>query len=359
MPAPPNNPVARRSQHLASLSMVAGSYAVDTLLLAAFAAAGTLGWLVPLVYGSIALALLAAFALVFLRRWNLRFQDHYLTLSQLVASTLVLGFMVWWVPRIGVLAITVGFIIAAFGSLRLDARGAWTAGVLLVGVVLMGTLGAGTDLGLPLATPTERAISAVWLASVLARCMLVGRYGARMRELVAHGREALADANKQLEDLAARDELTGARNRRAIMAHIEQALRAGEPFAVALLDLDHFKQVNDRHGHLVGDATLRRFTLVVAEQLRQADRLGRYGGEEFIVFLSGVAGSETALRLAERLRQRVEQENWGRVALGLALTTSIGVALARAGEGLTELLARADAALYEAKAQGRNRCLLG
>jgi diguanylate cyclase (GGDEF)-like protein len=355
MTAPP----ARRGQHLASLSMVAGSYAIDTLLLLAFAAAGTLAWRVPVVYGLAALALLAGFALVFLRRWNLRFRDHYLTLPQLIASTLVLGFMVWWVPRIGVLAITVGFIIAAFGSLRLDARGAWTAGVLLVGVVLVGTLGAGTDLGLPLATPTERAISAVWLASVLARCMLVGRYGARMRELVARGREALADANKQLEDLAARDELTGARNRRAITAHIEHALQAGEPFAVALLDLDHFKQVNDRHGHLVGDATLRRFTVVVGEQLRQADRLGRYGGEEFIVFLSGVSSDETGLRLAERLRQRVEQDDWNRVAPGLAQTVSIGVAIARTGESLTELLARADAALYEAKAQGRNRCLLG
>lgn len=359
MPAPNTEPAAQRSQHLASLSMVAGSYAVDTLLLLAFAAVGTLGWQVPLVYASIALALLAAFALVFLRRWNLRFRDHYLTLPQLVASTLVLGFMVWWVPRIGVLAITVGFIIAAFGSLRLDARGAWTAGLLLVAVVLMGTLGAGAQLGLPLATPAERAISAVWLATVLARCMLVGRYGARMRELVTRGREALADANKQLEDLAARDELTGARNRRAIVAHIERALAAGESFAVALLDLDHFKQVNDSHGHLVGDATLRRFTLVVGEQLRQADRLGRYGGEEFIVFLSGVAGDETALRLAERLRQRIAQDDWSRIAPGLAQTASIGVALARPGETLTGLLARADAALYQAKAQGRNRCLLG
>jgi diguanylate cyclase (GGDEF)-like protein len=354
-----NAPPARRGQHLASLSMVGASYAVDTLLLVAFAAVGTLDWRVPLVYALLALTVLGAFALVFLRRWNLRFVDHYLTLPQLVASTLVLGFVVWWVPQIGVLAMTVGFIIAAFGSLRLDARGAWTAGLLLVAVMLVGTLGAGARLGLPLATPAERVISAVWLASVLARCMLVGRYGARMRELVARGREALADANKQLEDLAARDELTGARNRRAIMAHIEHALGAGEPFAVALLDLDHFKQVNDRHGHLVGDATLHRFTLVVGEQLRQADRLGRYGGEEFVVFLSGVAGDEAALRLAERLRQRIEQDDWSRVAPGLAQTASIGVALARPGESLTELLARADAALYAAKAQGRNRCLVG
>jgi diguanylate cyclase (GGDEF)-like protein len=359
VPDPVNASRAQRGQHLASLSMVAGSYAVDTLLLAAFAAAGTLGWQVPLAYAAIALALLAGFALVFVRRWNLRFRDHYLTLPQLVASTLVLGWVVWWVPQIGVLAITVGFIIAAFGSLRLDARGAWTAGLLLVAVVLLGTLGAGAQLGLPVATPTERVISAVWLASVLGRCMLVGRYGARMRELVAHGRAALADANKQLEDLAARDELTGARNRRAIVGHIERALGAGESFAVALLDLDHFKQVNDRHGHLVGDATLRRFTLVVGEQLRQADRLGRYGGEEFVVFLSGVASDDTALRLAERLRQRIEQDDWGRVAAGLTQTASIGVALARPGDALTDLLARADTALYQAKAEGRNRCVLG
>ena len=96
-----------------------------------------------------------------------------------------------------------------------------------------------------------------------------------------------------------------------------------------------------------------------AGELRSADRLGRYGGEEFLLCLPGVSDTADALRLVERIRTRVQQRDWSQIAPGLAVTVSIGVAVADSGEGVPELLGRADAALYEAKRDGRNRSALG
>src|SRR5690606_39457410 len=130
--------------------------------------------------------------------------------------------------------------------------------------------------------------------------------------------------------------------------------RTGAPFAIALIDIDRFKSINDSHGHLVGDQLLRAFARRVSERLREVDLLGRYGGEEFILLLVGtrLAG---AVRLAERLREDVAAANWDEVLPGLRLTMSAGVAEYRPGESLEALLERADNALYAAKRGGRNR----
>jgi diguanylate cyclase (GGDEF)-like protein len=156
-----------------------------------------------------------------------------------------------------------------------------------------------------------------------------------------------------------RDSLTGLENRGAIdgtMQHLwAQSSRGAEGFAVLLIDVDHFKRINDAHGHAVGDQVLEHVAAVIAAQARQADSVGRYGGDEFIV----VAPQSTlvgAAQVAERLRLAMEAEPIHARASNLRVTLSIGVAAsARDDVAVADMLARADRALYMAKAKGRNR----
>jgi diguanylate cyclase (GGDEF)-like protein len=172
-------------------------------------------------------------------------------------------------------------------------------------------------------------------------------------ELAEQLREALAASQQQ----AATDPLTGLPNRRALdellRQQLGQAARQRSGFAVLMLDLDHFKAVNDSQGHAVGDRVLQAFAARVRAQLRDGDSCARYGGEEFVVVLPG-ASLALALEVAERLRACVA----GSALLSqpaVAVTVSIGAAAHRPGDGATDLLARADAAVYEAKRSGRNR----
>jgi diguanylate cyclase (GGDEF)-like protein len=153
------------------------------------------------------------------------------------------------------------------------------------------------------------------------------------------------------------DGLTGLLNRRAmeetLLAQMQRSRRTGEPFAVLMLDLDHFKTINDRHGHAVGDRALKHTAAALKAELREVDAVGRFGGEEFLVLMPG-ATVETALPVAERLRSALVTAPEAEGAT-LRLSASIGIAQWRESEEETSrLLMRADAALYQAKLRGRN-----
>jgi diguanylate cyclase (GGDEF)-like protein len=163
----------------------------------------------------------------------------------------------------------------------------------------------------------------------------------------------------KLRRASRRDALTGLENRGAIDGTIEhlwaQSSRGAEGFAVLLIDVDHFKRINDAHGHAVGDQVLEHAAAVIAAQARQADSVGRYGGDEFIIVApqSTLAG---ALQAAERLRVAMEAEHIHARASNLRITLSIGVAASTSEDvAVADVLARADRALYRAKAKGRNR----
>ena len=154
---------------------------------------------------------------------------------------------------------------------------------------------------------------------------------------------------------AEQDSLTSLANRRA-MERFCTGLRPGEQICLVLVDVDHFKDVNDRHGHLVGDVVLREVAGVLSGSVRAMDRVARWGGEEFLIALPGgsaVLGAEAAARL----RRRVEEHAWSLHAPGLRLTVSAGVSAGPAGE-FEAVLARADAAVYDAKRAGRNRVIV-
>jgi len=162
----------------------------------------------------------------------------------------------------------------------------------------------------------------------------------------------------QLELAANTDPLTLLSNRRHLIWHLEQetvrAARYHRPFSVIMVDIDHFKEVNDRYGHDVGDATLREMGALLLEHARSVDVVGRWGGEEFLI-LSPELKLDAGGEVAERLREVLETHPFRSVR---GATASFGVAEYRAGESVAELLNRADGALYEAKAAGRNRVVM-
>lgn len=248
----------------------------------------------------------------------------------------------------GVLAY--GYLSLRFGSDRVDQ-----------------SLRTGQHAGLPEAAAIMLSTTWVFFWVFALIVIFVGLFGYQVfvrwldenRRLV----DRLEQANRELGELSRIDGLTGLYNRATIDGLVGEArLRASErhapPCSLLLLDIDHFKAINDRHGHAVGDAALRSIATAMREATRSGDAIGRFGGEEFVVLLPGTDAAG-ALQLAERIRARVEQHELRSAAGPIRLTVSIGVAANRAEDtDATAWLRRADAALYRAKDAGRNRCQL-
>ena len=200
---------------------------------------------------------------------------------------------------------------------------------------------------------------AVRLAALGALLLLVAGC-AGFFSLRAHRR--LQDASAELRRIATVDELTGLANRRAFMGalqtEIARARRGGEPLVLAILDIDHFKRVNDRHGHPAGDAVLAAAAAKMLGCIRAGDVVGRIGGEEFAILMP-VTDLDGARLVCERLRAAIEARPVDVAgAIGVLVTVSTGIALLRYGERCDSLILRADAALYEAKTSGRNQVRL-
>lgn len=173
--------------------------------------------------------------------------------------------------------------------------------------------------------------------------------------MLAHDRLA-----ERLERLANVDDLTGVLSRRAFLAAsgvlLKASLRTRSPVTMAIIDIDSFKAVNDTHGHAAGDQVLRHFAAFVSRNLRAGDVFGRLGGEEFGVLCPATTAAE-AVAVMDRLRVRLAAIPQSARPLGLAYTFSVGVDQYRPDESLDQLSARADGALYAAKASGRNRVM--
>jgi diguanylate cyclase (GGDEF)-like protein len=187
---------------------------------------------------------------------------------------------------------------------------------------------------------------------------LLGALAVMLSGLIALGLRKLGQM-RRLQVLAATDDLTGLPNRRALEAHAADVMRRLDAsrgrLSVLMVDVDHFKHVNDAHGHAVGDIALQHLARLLPKGLRDADRCGRVGGEEFLVLLPGAAATHAA-QIAERMRSTISETPLVGPSGPLRMTVSIGVAeLVVGSESYAALVGRADQALYRAKAAGRNR----
>ncbi len=339
------------------VAMVGGSYALDTLVLALFAGARTIGLQVPLAYllvGALHCCLLAWISAAPHPHPRIRF--FYSPWQIVLAAGIQIVFLAI-APAVGFMFLMVLFIVFGFGSLTMTVRQAAIGWVAVALVIEAELLALHIRPQIPEANASERLLVWLFIMLTLARSILIGLFGQSFRLRLERKNTELADSFKEIHRLATTDALTGALNRHSLMALLEleteRSMRYGEPLCVALLDLDHFKAVNDRFGHATGDQVLSVFASLARKSIRSTDHLSRFGGEEFLLTLTNTDMDE-AWRALERLRISVRDHDWDRVAVGLTVTVSGGLAKYQRGDPIDQLLSRADRALYEAKDAGRN-----
>jgi diguanylate cyclase len=358
---------ARQAVRLRRFYMALASYGLWTLIGLIAWAGGVItmpGWLLAATLAGIVLSN-AWFWHMLRSGRSLLFEDPSMTLAQVAMG------LFWTLVLIGAshldrsLMMVVYIVVMLFGIFRLDrADFIKLAAFALAGyaIVVAADLAIrGVDVNL-----FHELVRFLVLASCLLWCAAFGSHVARLRARLREQNEALQQHVRTTERSAERDHLTAVYNRRYIMNALEEergrCQHRKAPFAVIILDLDHFKSINDRYGHVVGDRVLARFAQMARRELRAVDVIspgrrrhafGRFGGEEFICLLPET-GLDGARNCAARLQEAIKRE---RFEEGIEVTFSAGIAIYRHGETIEETLGRADDALYRAKNAGRNRVL--
>lgn len=272
--------------------------------------------------------------------------DPHFVLVPSLGVIVLLSEFVWAAPEVRHPVLVVWPVVLIF----LAGYAGFRTALALSALMTAGYLGA-----LALAGPTgvrpevEAILAAVFFVTNLFAAIVLGR--------IRRQRVALAEARAELARLVYTDPLTGLPNRRHFSerfdAEVARVARYGGSFSLGVLDCDHFKDYNDRHGHPAGDDALRELAFLLREQLRASDSVARLGGEEFAVLMVGTEPAGAAV-VAERLRARIAGHTFG--ATGDTLTVSIGIASAPEDARTPDALFRlADQALYAAKALGRDR----
>lgn len=284
--------------------------------------------------------------------WNLRLADPSLTRWMIAVAAATMLYAAWAAQHSREVVFLPVLVVALFGVFRLrlpELRVMFTVLTVAYGVIAFAR--ASEPPIVTAAGVAGYAMALFWLS------FLGGRVG-ELRRNLAEANTQLTQALAHAKALSTHDELTSLLNRRGafdeLRAERARSERQKQPFCVGLIDLDHFKGVNDRHGHATGDAVLRAFARIARDTIRPPDTVARFGGEEFVLILSQT-GQLGAMIVAERLRARVAAQIVSGAPADLRYTISCGLAAYRPGESLDSLLARADAALYRAKNAGRNR----
>ena len=349
---------ARADRRRPILVVQAVGCSLVTLILLVYCYAGTIPIVLPSAYFLSGMGLIGFCVVLSETHVNDRFKDHYLTLFQIGSHVaLQLGFLLL-APEIGYAFLNVVFLIFGFGALRMTSRQAAIAWTLTMTGLVPIFLLTSTPIGMPFATPIERFAAMLCYVLTIGQCAFVGLYGSSLRKMLHNRNFELREAYKRIEELAELDDLTGSFNRRCIMRmlddRITHAQRSKTPCSIALIDLDWFKRINDAYGHPTGDEVLKTFAITMFANIRTIDRFGRYGGEEFLLVLPDTP-SDGAAHILDRLRAIIAELDWSAFSSGLRVTISAGVATLRPGETADSFLARADGALYAAKARGRDR----
>lgn len=359
--APASAPAQRQATQirhaLNNVRIISACYVINGGLLMAFVLAGTVHWVPVAAFTAMGLLVGAFWTLVFRRGWSLAFEDPHLPMSMSFSHQVLQVVGMVLMPQLSFLFLLLLFLVFISLAMRVSRRQATTAFVVIcVGVAL--ALGiTGEPVRIPERTRLEQWLAWGFVSLTLWQCIWLGSYNSAMTARLKQRRRELAGLTRRVHHLAHHDELTGLLNRRSVLSIVadeqQRSDRTGAPLTIALLDLDHFKAINDTLGHAAGDRTLRVFATTVQQLVRTTDRFGRYGGEEFLAILTGTP-VESARIPIERFREALKGRGWDDVAADLDVTFSCGLAEYRAGESTEDLVKRADDALYLAKGAGRN-----
>jgi diguanylate cyclase (GGDEF)-like protein len=349
----------RRAQQRRQIQgMIGVSFVIDAAILLLYAYAGTIPVVIGPAFAITGLAFVAFFILISELGINEHFKDHYLVAPQSAANMMIMLAFTYVAPQVGVMFLCSLFTVFSFSSLRStpgQTAAIWTAMAFSLAALFLLT---DKPIAMPHGSHLERFATMLVFILTIGRCMSLGIFSSALKQSLYQSGQKLKEAYKRIEELAELDELTGSFNRRCIMRMLDEeiarSVRNGSPCSIALIDLDWFKRINDAYGHPTGDEVLRTFSITVFANIRSVDRFGRYGGEEFLLILPDLA-SESATRALDRLRSIVANLDWSAFSPGMKVTLSAGVATLRPEETPDTFLARADSALYAAKARGRNR----
>ncbi|QJD58780.1 GGDEF domain-containing protein [Pseudomonas sp. gcc21] len=304
------------------------------------------------------------FWLAFKSGFNKRFTDPSLTNIQIVTGTLLVTYLIIFLGDLRgsmLLLYPMGVIFGVFG---LSMRAYVLHSVLALGGYSV-VLAFEFYFDLSQRDPTVQLMEWFALSCFLSWLCVVASYVRKLREelqqrhstLKSH-QETLKGMMGQLQDLAATDSLTGLANRRHFIDESRrriQLLGPGKTLGIALVDLDHFKLINDNYGHAAGDEVLQGFARVAAENLRGGDLVARFGGEEFILLLNN-SDMVSLQHCLNRIRNAFSQTQFTCLPEGTFCTLSAGLTLVYPGDELDACISDADHALYRAKNSGRNRC---
>ena len=338
---------------LARFRWVAGAHVAALLALAAGASASTLSWrAVAWLTGCSLVGHLVLFGWIRSGVENLparRDSGNRIAFVHTLLSFGVLAVACTLHPPVCTVAPQLMFVIIAFDIHRLSRRQVLCVGAAGFATAALSLLMGSAHIGL---------VNVVTVGGSLAALIVVGQ---RMRSIQAHQQEqkaALAATLTQWQALSRHDALTAALSRRygTELLELEMARqrRDRQPLSLALLDVDHFKRINDTHGHALGDEVLIDLVRLADESMGEPKKVVRWGGEEFLLLLPATSEVEAA-RLSCRMRERIVAHDWSGRAPGLAVDVSIGVTEHRPSDTMEASVARADAALYVAKAEGRGR----
>jgi diguanylate cyclase len=356
---------ARGDRLLASMRrtqvVIALAYLYDIFVLLGFSAAG---YLEPAVPFAVFVLLATSSALILwahVSRRSLTMRDPTMFLPQQIYAIAVALGVALVAPQIGFQPIATLFAISAFSFMAPNQRSVvacWIAASLgAVAVIFI----VGPRLAIPTATRAGQALTGAVVIGLLARCIWIAISFRTLQRRISAKNEALRSALERIKSLASRDELTGLPNRRAISEWLTEQMaicrRTGAPLTVALLDLDRFKHINDTFGHLAGDRTLQLFANQALESIRSSDRLGRYGGDEFLFVAVGTT-LEGVNEPLQRIRKGCASLDWSAIDPGLRLTLTTGATQCAAEDTVATLMRRADLALYLGKEAGRDRVVL-
>ncbi|MET0333739.1 MAG: GGDEF domain-containing protein [Rhizobacter sp.] len=347
----------RRRVWVVECAVIGMSYAVTGALMSLFAISGTVHWSAGLCYGLPGVLMSAAAAAFISSGATAKLSDP--SLSWVIgygnAGLTLIGVALF--PQLAFAYALTLFILMLTATYRMPKS---RLNVMLVVVIVLFavlTFGQGHPLTVPASTPLEQWFSLLFFVLSLGRCVFLSLINTHNNRLLRERGIEMKAKLAEIERLAHHDELTGTLNRRRMLQFLSEEVarhdRNGVPVSVAMLDLDHFKAVNDTLGHLAGDDVLRRFADAVQRHARTTDRFGRYGGEEFLVILNDTS-TEAALLAIERMRSAVAAIDWSNISPELRVTFSAGVATYNGSETVELLLSRADLGLYEAKRCGRN-----
>lgn len=311
-----------------------------------------------------------AFWLMFRFDLNLKFNDPSLTLMQMATAVIWFSFIISQLPELRGALLLLYVMVMLFGIFQLNPLEFAFAG--LLSLVCFGAVIV-SDLSLHPESSQLRLSIMQWIILAAAQTWIalfssyVRRLSERLRKQksvlkasnhrMLRANEELEQAMQQLDEIAGTDELTGILNRRRFFQEAECRLSNSDnyqPSALCMIDIDHFKEINDKYGHQAGDQVLEHFTQIAGQYLRSRDLFGRYGGEEFVLLLPQ-NNQESGIKVAERIRQAFAEYQFDQIKPGLSFTLSTGISLHRFGESLDCTIKRADDALYQAKHSGRNQ----